>query len=62
MHEKPDEMTWTEYYEWPECAIPGCENKSCLRLNSPNCHPHTGIGESYEEMMSKLKDKEIAGV
>ncbi len=26
---------------WPMCIIKGCANRSCLRLNSPRCYPHT---------------------
>lgn len=28
-------------YHWPMCAVPGCGNRSCLRLNSVKCYPHT---------------------
>lgn len=31
-------MTWKE---WPKCAVPACQNKSCLRLRSRYCWPHT---------------------
>lgn len=57
---KPQELTKWEWDAWPNCAIPGCPNKCCLRLESKYCHPHTGIGESYDEMMSKILEKEIA--
>ena len=30
-----------EEFDWPDCAMPGCPNKSCLALNSPFCFPHT---------------------
>jgi hypothetical protein len=26
---------------WPDCPVPGCPNKVCLRLKSPYCYPHT---------------------
>lgn len=40
-----------ELLAWPPCAIPGCQNRSCLRLNSKYCHPHTLLMElkSYWE-------------
>lgn len=28
-------------FDWPDCAVPGCPNQSCLRLNSKYCWPHT---------------------
>jgi hypothetical protein len=31
--------------EWPDCKIGGCQNKSCRRLNSEYCHPHTILRE-----------------
>ena len=31
--------------EWPNCKIAGCQNKSCLRLSSEYCHPHTLLVE-----------------
>lgn len=30
---------------WPNCIVPGCENKCCARLNSERCWPHTMIKE-----------------
>lgn len=27
--------------DWPLCAVAGCANKSCIRLKSDKCHPHT---------------------
>lgn len=29
------------FAKWPKCAIPACQNKCCLRLNSIYCWPHT---------------------
>ena len=26
---------------WPFCAVDGCPNRCCLRLNSSKCYPHT---------------------
>ena len=31
--------------DWPKCAMDGCRNKSCRRLNSKYCHPHTILME-----------------
>lgn len=28
-------------YYWPRCVVAGCENRSCLRLGSSKCYPHT---------------------
>lgn len=38
---------WTKNQEpeWPKCKIEGCANKSCRRLNSEYCHPHTILRE-----------------
>lgn len=30
-----------EDMDWPDCIVPGCTNKCCLRLNSDKCWPHT---------------------
>lgn len=27
--------------QWPDCPVAGCENKCCLRLESPYCYPHS---------------------
>ena len=50
-------LTWRwstleeEEIAWPSCAVLGCRNKSCRRLNSKYCHPHTLVMElkSYWE-------------
>jgi hypothetical protein len=34
-----------EEIAWPMCAVSGCLNKSCRRLNSKYCHPHTMLME-----------------
>jgi hypothetical protein len=26
---------------WPNCAVPDCPNKTCLKLDSDKCWPHT---------------------
>lgn len=37
-------MTNEEFERWPKCAISACRNKSCLRLRSKYCWPHTPGG------------------
>ena len=32
-----DGQIWT----WPDCSEPDCTNKSCLRLDSDKCYPHS---------------------
>jgi hypothetical protein len=27
--------------DWPRCAMPGCETKICVALDSSFCFPHT---------------------
>ena len=27
--------------DWPNCIVPDCPNKCCLRLKSDKCWPHT---------------------
>lgn len=27
--------------DWPNCTVPDCGNKACLRFNSEKCYPHT---------------------
>lgn len=27
--------------DWPNCEVPDCPNKACLRLDSDKCYPHT---------------------
>lgn len=54
------EFEGEEFY-WPICAIPGCENNTCMRLNSKYCYPHTnytglGVGFSIVNEVSKLND------
>ena len=34
--------------EWPDCIVPGCPNKCCLRLRSDKCYPHTMLGDSSD--------------
>jgi hypothetical protein len=29
------------FYCWPMCIVPGCGNRSCMKLGSPRCYPHT---------------------
>ena len=42
---------------WPKCAIPACENKSCLRLSSIYCWPHTP-GQIAEDDIDLLAEEE----
>ena len=35
----------TPQEDWLDCKIDGCRNKSCRRLNSEYCHPHTLLME-----------------
>jgi hypothetical protein len=33
---------------WPKCAVTACQNKSCLRLASKYCYPHTlGLPQDF---------------
>jgi hypothetical protein len=41
-----------EFILWNECAIQGCKNGVCYRLNSDMCYPHT------IEKFPHLKDKD----
>ena len=36
--ERPKDV---EVLNWPDCLVPGCANKSCRKLESELCHPHT---------------------
>lgn len=36
-------MTEDEFNAWPKCAVPACTNKSCRRLGSKYCWPHTPV-------------------
>ncbi len=37
---------------WPDCIVPKCPRKCCLRLNSPKCYPHTlGLNEQSAAML-----------
>lgn len=38
---------------WPDCIVPGCRNKCCLRLNSDKCYPHT-IGTEPSQAVYSL--------
>ena len=42
---------------WPKCAVPACQNKCCLRLNSIYCWPHTP-GHSLEQDDLDLLEEE----
>lgn len=38
---KPDGCSQEAWDAWPKCAVPACQNKCCLRLQSKYCWPHT---------------------
>ena len=42
--------------DWPKCAVPACQNKSCLSLSSKYCWPHTP--GSPEEAKENLMETE----
>ncbi len=44
-------------YHWPDCAVPECPNKCCLRLNSKYCWPHTSAG-SWPDVLDSLRESE----
>lgn len=43
--------------KWPKCAVPACQNKCCLRLNSKFCWPHTP--GSASEAADSLDDEDM---
>ncbi len=43
---------------WPKCAIPVCQNKSCLRLGSIYCWPHTPGQQLEAEDLEVLEDED----
>ena len=47
-------LNQAEWDAWPKCAVPICENKCCLRLNSIYCWPHTPgtPGEAAENIIA----------
>lgn len=43
--------------DWPNCSVPDCPNKICIRLHSGKCWPHTmHLPINFYEKMS---EKEI---
>jgi hypothetical protein len=51
-------MTDEEYAFWPKCAFPVCQFKSCLRLGSKYCWPHTpGTPEQAMENLAKTLEQ-----
>jgi hypothetical protein len=52
-------MTKEEFDRWPKCAVPACANKSCLRLSSKYCWPHSS--GNADEVLASLKNEEIVG-
>ena len=46
-------MTQDQFDAWPKCAVPACQLKCCLRLNSKYCWPHTpGTPEQARESLA----------
>ncbi len=43
---------------WADCAITGCPNKCCLRLNSKYCFPHTMSDKTYNEIVTEISISE----
>lgn len=43
---------------WPKCAIPACLNKSCLRLKSIYCWPHTPGQRLEQDDLDLLEEDE----
>lgn len=59
MATKPDELTQAQWDAWPNCAVLGCTNKSCLRLHSKYCWPHTpGTPEQALENLRETEHQE----
>lgn len=46
------------FQAWPKCAVPVCQNKSCLRLNSIYCWPHTSGQQLEPEDIDLLEEEE----
>lgn len=51
--------------DWPDCVVPGCRRKCCLRLHSRKCYPHTlGLDEVSAKAIvdgtALLADKECS--
>ena len=36
-----DELVEVDLDNWPNCAVPDCENKACISEASDKCFPHT---------------------
>lgn len=53
-----DELTLDK---WPNCPIPDCPNKICLRLRSDKCCPHTvGVPLNWgNELTAEQRDKAV---
>lgn len=52
MADKPSSISDEQWASWPDCAVRGCPNKSCLRLSSKYCWPHIP-GSDPEEVAEK---------
>ena len=59
MAQKPSEMTNEERETWPNCAAPGCTNKSCRSLRSKYCWPHTP--GTAQQALDNLRETEPQG-
>lgn len=35
-----EDEEWNTEHEGPNCPVPGCKNKACLRLRADKCFPH----------------------
>ena len=52
---------------WPDCAVKGCKHKSCLRLKSIYCYPHTlggfdtATANAEVETYTEIKEEERIG-
>jgi hypothetical protein len=45
---------------WPNCSVPDCENKACLRLGA-KCWPHTvGLPLNWAKGMSQRKAERMS--
>lgn len=60
--QRPDGCSQEQWEAWPKCALSSCQNKSCLRLNSKYCWPHTpgSTDEALENLLSGADAEEFA--
>ena len=45
----------TDFGAWPDCAVPGCDKRACLRLDSKYCWAHTP-GVMTDEVAEALRE------